>query len=1057
MEDEEALLAASRAALKHRGTAAQAQASSSEAFTRGEDVVLLEDGSAAGAEPSARRSHGERALSAKQRGKLRRVHAPNVAAPLADVEHGVVASPKKFSKRQMDEVSQEKGATNVLQHRSKTAGGQWYDMPAFSGAQFKPKTPEARAHSGRAAVTGGDARAPTATEMRRQVTAVRLRNALDPKQFYRGSGGTGAERGMPAFAQLGTVIGGGLEPSTILTRQQRSNTVVGELVNDAMSVNYSKRKFAEEHHLQAALSSHQLESSGAAHSDAKRAYHIPTPKSVEVLTASQYNQVYPTNAYSDPVTHVRFSDTVENATRGVPYCMDEDDKDWLDTHNANARKGLEEALKCPKALANRAALQELSEAGLAKQCPEKYLTMTEDELETVMYVFEQATSERHPLLELDMSKLPRLEELLPEFDQRSATSAMAYAELPPLASENGAVSTKPGNGKPGSRTSTGSKRQDAEAAWSPENPFKNLQLLKPYAQVVYPWWKLRRQAREGKPLVPLLNFDESNENDPYVCFRRREAKSARKTRKTDTLQLERLVRLEAELQQATTLATLVAQRERLKEDQIHKAQACWKQARELMDLRRQWGIPGAKSQEDDDLMFGIQPDPTAPIPTVSSPAAQLLKKKRKADEGAAAATTLKIRRPKLGDADAVMSAGKTGAAESASKGIGTAILERVQTVQAYIERECMWRQQADAGVEDLTDSAFQPPAAPPSQRAFRPIQSDNSDTRFWSNHPFARLGRQPCFRRRVGRGGRVFLDRRPLVASPAPANIGAWPRETKSGMSQATFSHGREADLRGDAGNPAATLGPSHSDALRSYAPFVYSARVKPMLLPTPDLGLDPHNAKDSRASPSSLSDTKFGREGHNKEHASSHNEDASSSSSQSSERSRASEETNDDQSTQATDVEQDTMHDDKVDVDGYGSESQEESQEEQTERVQRLAERWRYDDDAGRWAGLGLLGLGGMEGDEEAVLDDFDHRFIRYRMSLLDETNLLKLSTDWTYMRQALAAAEAHPHVEQTSQSTSLNTATSHTETAETPKTAATAATAAATPDSASQSGSSK
>ena len=75
--------------------------------------------------------------------------------------------------------------------------------------------------------------------------------------------------------------------------------------------------------------------------------------------------------------------------------------------------------------------------------------------------------------------------------------------------------------------------------------------------------------------------------------------------------------------------------------------------------------------------------------------------------------------------------------------------------------------------------------------------------------------------------------------------------------------------------------------------------------------------------------------------------------------------------------------------------ESDAESPEELAERYERLAERWRYDEDGGRWAGLGLLGLGGMEGDEEAVLDDYDPRFVRYRMSLLDEANLLKLSTD--------------------------------------------------------------
>lgn len=81
--------------------------------------------------------------------------------------------------------------------------------------------------------------------MRRQVTAIRLRNALDPTRFYRGSSGTGAEKGMPSYAQLGTIVGGGLEPASIVPRKQRASSVVGELVNDARSVSYSKKKFNE--------------------------------------------------------------------------------------------------------------------------------------------------------------------------------------------------------------------------------------------------------------------------------------------------------------------------------------------------------------------------------------------------------------------------------------------------------------------------------------------------------------------------------------------------------------------------------------------------------------------------------------------------------------------------------------------------------------------------------------------------------------------------------------------------------------------------------------------
>lgn len=118
-------------------------------------------------------------------------------------------------------------------------------MPAFGGASYKSSSKKTQTDGGKSSFTGGDARAATEKELRQQIQAIRLRNALDPKRFYRGSAGTGAERGIPAFAQLGRIVGGGLEPSSVLTRSQRSDTVVGELVRDSQSVSYSKRKFEE--------------------------------------------------------------------------------------------------------------------------------------------------------------------------------------------------------------------------------------------------------------------------------------------------------------------------------------------------------------------------------------------------------------------------------------------------------------------------------------------------------------------------------------------------------------------------------------------------------------------------------------------------------------------------------------------------------------------------------------------------------------------------------------------------------------------------------------------
>lgn len=769
-----------------------------------------------------------------------------------------------------------------------------------------------------------------------------------------------------------------------------------------------------EYHLQAALSSTQVDNIGNAPT---KKYHIPTPQSVEVLSQAQYHEQYPTNVYFDPVTYVRFSDTVEACNRGSPYCMDEDDKGWLDKHNEKVQSNLEKALKDSKAEPTEAEAARV-EALVRKEAPE-YCSISEDEFETIMYVFERTTCERHPLLELDMSKLPPLSELLPQFEPNSSCSALALPELPAL--PNDLSSCVPAPAEKNNSSKNTPKPGSGEPVWSAKNPFRYLHLLKPGAHAVYPWWKLRRQAREGRPIVPSLNFDESNENDPYVCFRRREVKSARKTRKTDTLQLEKLVRLEVEMRQAASLFFMIAQRERLKELSVKQAKACWNTAQELLAFKRSWDITGpSKGKEDESLLFGIQPDPLEPVPsTTASQHTQLLKKKRKADEAASStsSTVLKLRRPKT-EPEYTHSTTKAGIENVNSSTGVSSIMDRMLAVQQYIDHECTLRQQADAGMEDLTDSAFQPSVAPPPIRAFRPIQSDNNDTHFWSNHPFARPGRQSCFRRRVGRGGRVFLDRRPIAVSPAPANIGAWPRQRQNGFPLATFGFDRSSDSmkRMDGFNRI------HAgfDTFRSYAPVVQSSRVAPMLLPTPDLSWDPLNSKDPREPLTHDPDLKFRRV--NKTgvyHVEPQNTESASTASDSTDRTQSSDEMGDGQSTQATDIDQEEskpMDEDKSpELKSQSTlatrEEAVESVEEQMERAQKLAERWRYDEDGGRYAGLGLLGLGGMEGDEEAVLDDFDQRFIRFRMSLLDEANLLKLSTDWTHMRQALIAASSNLH----------------------------------------------
>lgn len=241
-EEEEALLAASRKAYKSNSDALIPK----EVFTDGTEFIMLDDKNACndlGAAPANNNATDTLELSKvkrgnnsskKKKGKQCLPAPDNYENSLTNLEvTGIISTPRKPTKRQMDE------------YRSRSAGPQWYDMPAFPSSSKKNANKDSRVEGGKASFTGGDARAMTEKEMRRQVTAIRLRNALDPKRFYRGSGGTGAERGMPAHAQLGKIIGGGLEPASVLARKQRSDSVVGELMRDTSFNSYSKRKFGE--------------------------------------------------------------------------------------------------------------------------------------------------------------------------------------------------------------------------------------------------------------------------------------------------------------------------------------------------------------------------------------------------------------------------------------------------------------------------------------------------------------------------------------------------------------------------------------------------------------------------------------------------------------------------------------------------------------------------------------------------------------------------------------------------------------------------------------------
>ncbi|UZJ57280.1 hypothetical protein CBS101457_006600 [Exobasidium rhododendri] len=850
-----------------------------------------------------------------------------------------------------------------------------------------------------------------------------------------------------------------------------------------------------EHHLQAALSSTQLASDATngtkGQGSLRPAYHIPTPEAKAVLTQNEYSTLYPSGAYSDPVTYVRSSETVEQSCQGPAYCMDEDDNDWLEERNKKAEQAIAAALKNVKSPLSsmkgkgKERTKEEMMANLAKDDANLKVISCE-EYEMIITVFEQVTAEKVPFAHLDLSKLPGWESLLPSFENNSTIAELALPELPELPWEHhhsSSSSSKNGNANGHYSSSSSSSSRD-QVEWSPLNPYRNLSALKHVARVVYPFWKERREEKEGKALVPILNFDESNENDPYVCFRRREVKTIRKTRKTDVLHLEKLVKLRNEMQQAVTLLALLAHREKTKRASLMQDRACWQITKDFLDVKRVWNIQGTNAgQEDEDLVSGEKREDQLHGVAGAS------KRKRKVEDGAAGAaaaaaaagsTLVKVstKKPRPSGEDSGTAAQQSTTAvngnngnSTSSIGLGSAISDRVQAVQAYIERECQRKADGDVGWEEGSDAAFQPMLVPSHLRNFRPIHSEsdqyhnssssnnnnNNTSISWSNDSpsnatssssstslsLPRVGRPASFRRRMGRGGRIFLDRRLPAPSPVPASLSDWPRPDPNHDQQMYRRQRRQEDRQQNVSQEQVEAKRERLWEMEKRTkpweviqqtpltgPFAFSPSIRPSLLNSVSPMIHVHASQGVLQS-----DQSQVAEGASSDASSpvSSSTQLSKDSSNATTMARAT-------STQPTDLGEtedgvleggmmtksfdgmERVENDDGDGEDDGGESDtdddlekdtfsnEDEWQEAQERWSRLQERWRYDEEGGRWAGLGLCGLGGMEDDDEAIVDDFDQRFMRFRMTLLEEADLMKLSTDLTNVMQAQAAADAPP-----------------------------------------------
>lgn len=299
-----------------------------------------------------------------------------------------------------------------------------------------------------------------------------------------------------------------------------------------------------------------------------------------------------------------------------------------------------------------------------------------------------------------------------------------------------------------------------------------------WAKEIYPHWQTRRLQNGNRSLLPSLKFEtgqETDDADAYVCFRRREVRQARKTRGRDAQVVEKLKKLRRELEDARQLVNSVNQRERLKKEQFETERKVFEQRSELKRVKIQQGIRGEKG-DDEDLLVNQRPapkpkargeasqrPPTLRLSTTRSearaPENDLVQLSDIQEEATAAARKFveeKVRRHREWNNDWVDStwAPLTPPAESAAM---SGFLPKVEEVQLPTPPASLHSESSNEHGKDVEMKDADLPTPVSSAQEQAPAKTM---FRFTSPPPEARGQERPSFRRRYGRGGRLFVEER---------------------------------------------------------------------------------------------------------------------------------------------------------------------------------------------------------------------------------------------------------------------------------------------------------
>lgn len=305
-----------------------------------------------------------------------------------------------------------------------------------------------------------------------------------------------------------------------------------------------------------------------------------------------------------------------------------------------------------------------------------------------------------------------------------------------------------------------------------------VQKLQSHAKLVYEHWKSERQAK-GK-LHPSLKFEthtDQDDLDPYVCFRRREVRQTRKTRQRDIQIADKLKKLRKELEDGRLLVVMSHQREVLKQELLSVEKRLFEHRATLKEKKLRLGI----KSEDEDLLINTKPQ------------------KRKVQEvqppRAAQTTQLRI---------AVRMDGKP--AEQDLPLLSDKIEEKWAELRRDVELKASTHNMWNSNHVDLTDKPL-PSLKQEQVQSFRPAKPTFLPTPPSSASDQMELDDEPVnadaaslsaalvqfnagqlspvsedrptfsFRRRQGRGGRLWVDRRRIDRRNAISRLASPPSD----------------------------------------------------------------------------------------------------------------------------------------------------------------------------------------------------------------------------------------------------------------------------------------